>query len=314
MTAALVDAAAYPQLARLTAAVLEAWPRHRKYLTRNFAERDEALLRYSEHLAGMVVTLAPIAPGGLAGLAADYRFISESIVLPEELHFRRTGEYRLKTFAQALAEVYENKPFMTRYMNGLLVTDVLWINHCQCMRHYAQTFLPSLPQGARVLEVGPGHGLLLCLANAEPRVGSLTAWDVSEASLALSKHSLATIAPGARVTFERRDLFSDLSADEGGFDAVVFSEVLEHMEDPQAALAQLRGLLKPGGRVWINVPANSPAPDHLYLVRSPEEARAAVEAAGFRLVDQASYAMSGTTLADAIRNQLTVSCVVVGER
>ena len=73
-------------------------------------------------------------------------------------------------------------------------------------------------------------------------------------------------------------------------------------------------MCKPGGKVWINVPANSPAPDHLYLVRSPAQAAEAVANAGFTVVDQASFPMSGTTLEKAIERKLTVSCVVVGQR
>src|SRR5579884_3938280 len=147
----LVDRTEYPNFASLTDAILEQWPAHRRYLVTNFAERDADLLRHSERLAAMVLKLAPTAPGGLAGLAADYRFLAEKIVLPEELYFRRNNSYRLKTFAEALGTVYTNKEFMTRYMNGLLVSDVIWINHCRCMKHYADVFLPSLPQGARLL-------------------------------------------------------------------------------------------------------------------------------------------------------------------
>lgn len=310
----LVDAATYPNLARIVDAVIAEWPKHRKYLATNLAERDESLLAFSERLSSMVVALAKGTDNGLAGLASDYRFISEKIVLPEELHFRRHDSYRLRTFQEALDQVYSNMPFMTRYMNGLLVTDVLWINHCRCMRHYSEAFLPSLPDGAEVLEIGPGHGLLMCLATQEPKVGRLTAWDVSEASLALTKHSLETLNPNAKVAFAQRNLFEEIGPDKGRFDVVVFSEVLEHMEDPQGALAVLWQLCKPGGRVWVNVPANSPAPDHLYLVRSPDEAAGAVRSAGFDVVDQASYPMSGTTLAIAVKQKLTVSCVVVGKR
>ena len=40
----------------------------------------------------------------------------------------------------------------------------------------------------------------------------------------------------------------------GGFDAVISCHVLEHFADPLAALAQMRSLLRVGGRVWIEVP------------------------------------------------------------
>jgi 2-polyprenyl-3-methyl-5-hydroxy-6-metoxy-1,4-benzoquinol methylase len=310
----LNDLATRPALARLVGAILAEWPRHRRYLEINLAERSAEELDVSEQLAGMVLRLSGDSPEAVAALAADYRFISEKIILPEELHFRRTGAYRLSTFEEAIAQVYSRHDFMTRYMNGLLVTDVIWINHCRCMRHYRERFLPGLPAGADLLEIGPGHGLLLALAAQEPRVGTLTAWDVSQASLDASRHSMETLDVGRHVAFQQRDIFQDMSGEASRFDAIVLSEVLEHLERPQEALRVLHGLCRPGGQVWINVPANSPAPDHLYLIRHPDEAVAAIREAGFEIVDTANFAMSGTTLDRAIREKLTISCVVVGRR
>src|SRR5205085_1371454 len=141
---------------------------HERYLRVNVGERDEALLGFSEELSAIVCALGRGHAGdegqdGLASLVADYRFICEKIVLPEELYFRRHGTYRLKTFEEAYRTVYSDRAFMTRYMNGLLVTDVIWINHCRCMMNYRQDFLPRLKPGASLLEIGPGHGLLLYL-------------------------------------------------------------------------------------------------------------------------------------------------------
>ena len=311
----LVDAQKYPNFGRLTEAVLAQWPEHRRYLVKNYSERDQDMLEFSEHISGMILKLSTTVAGGLTGFAADYRFISEKIVLPEEIYFRRHGEYRLKTFAEALESVYANAEFMTRYMNGLLVTDVLWVNHCRCMRHYVQEFLSTLPAGAQLLEIGPGHGLLLCLATARPNLGKIRAWDVSEASRQLTRHSLEILAPGKKVSLELRDMFEERGGgDEDQFDAIVFSEVLEHMEDPVRAVKALYRLCKPGGKVWINVPANSPAPDHLFLVRKPEEAAKLVESVGFDIVATANYQMSGRTLEKAIEDELTVSCIVVGQK
>jgi SAM-dependent methyltransferase len=40
----------------------------------------------------------------------------------------------------------------------------------------------------------------------------------------------------------------------GSFDAVLLISVLEHLRDPLAVLAAVRNLLRPGGRLLINVP------------------------------------------------------------
>jgi SAM-dependent methyltransferase len=41
---------------------------------------------------------------------------------------------------------------------------------------------------------------------------------------------------------------------DGTFDSVLFSEVLEHLEDPDRALQEIRRVLRPGGRVVIIFP------------------------------------------------------------
>src|SRR6185312_11676396 len=186
----LPDPKAYPNVAKLTGEVLALWPEHARYLEKSFADRDAGFLRHSERLSGMIIALSATIDGGLTALAKDYRFLCEQIVLPEELYFRRNGRYRLEKFEDAFRTVYNDKPFMTRYMNGLLLSDVLWVNHCQGLQHYADVFLKGLKPGADLLEIGPGHGLLLYLACEAPNVGKVSAWDVSQASLDMSRHAL----------------------------------------------------------------------------------------------------------------------------
>lgn len=119
------------------------------------------------------------------------------------------------------------------------------------------------------------------------------------------------------VDFALRNIFDpDIMAPEnaGLFDAVVLSEVLEHLENPLGAVEVLYHLTKPGGLVWINLPANSPAPDHLYLVTDLAQPVAVVKQAGFDIVDATAYPMSGTTMEAAMRRQLTFSCVIAGRK
>lgn len=313
----LPDPKAYPNLVKLITEVLSVWSEHERYLEKSLAGRDLDLMRHSEKLSTMIVRLAASIGGGIGALATDYRFLCEQIVLPEELYFRRNGHYRLDKFEDALRTVYSNTAFMTRYMNGLLMSDVVWVNHCRGLQHYAGKFLKGLKPGADLLEIGPGHGLLLNLACETPGIGSISAWDVSQASLAMSRHALDVLGAKRTVKFEARNIFDPSIMDKanaGLFDAVVLSEVLEHLEHPEQAVRVLLHLCKPGGRVWINVPANSPAPDHLYLVSEPEQAERLVRDAGFDIIDAANFPMTGVTLERAIKQKLTITCIIAGER
>jgi hypothetical protein len=94
----------------------------------------------------------------------------------------------------------------------------------------------------------------------------------------------------------------------------VLSEVLEHLERPKEAIEIIGQLLKPDGSVWINVPANGPAPDHLFLVRSPAEVAALVEAAGLKIEREAAFPLAGSNLDRALRQQLPISCCVTARR
>ena len=90
--------------------------------------------------------------------------------------------------------------------------------------------------------------------------------------------------------------------------------MLEHLEEPLPALKILYGLLAPGGRIFVNAPVNSPAPDHLYLFRTPEEVRDMVKEAGFEIADTLYAPPSGASLDKARRQELSISAAVIAGR
>lgn len=309
----MIELTPYKELKRLVDCVLNVWPAHENLATKSFEERSPEVIEISNKMAGLIETLAAHQPEGLEGLCRSYRFLCEKIVLPEELYFRRNGTYRLSTFAAAQREVYANAPFMRAYMDGLLISDVMWCNHAHAMNYYVNRYLRMLPPGADHLEIGPGHGLLLYFAAARPEIASVTGWDVSPTSIENTKAALAAFGVTRPVTLTLRNLFDETKEQTVPlFDSVVLSEILEHLEDPVAALRAVKRWLKPGGRVWVHVPANSPAPDHLFLVNSPEHACELVRAAGLEVEESAAFAMTGTTLEKATRRKLAISCLVTG--
>jgi 2-polyprenyl-3-methyl-5-hydroxy-6-metoxy-1,4-benzoquinol methylase len=239
--------------------------------------------------------------------AEDYAWLCDEQV-NEELHFRRTGRYRLSTFEEAYREVYANKPYMTRYMNGLLLTQLWWANHTAAMSYYRERFLPENRDSYSHLEIGPGHGLFLYFAASDSRCANAVGWDISEASITLTREALLKLGLQRLPGLELVDLFKGPT---GAFDSIVFSEVLEHMENPRESLDVLRSLLAPGGRLFINMPINSPAPDHLFNADSPEDLEEFIEQSGLSIVDRAFFPATNQTLEKARRKRLTISCVFV---
>ena len=295
---------------RLTAAVVECWPDHARFLEKSAADLDTAERSAADALAGSILRL--FAEDEIPDLVGHYRWTCERL-LEEELHFRRTGRYRRESFAAAKAEVYDDSDFMVPYIDGLLLSQVLWSNHARVFALYRGSFLPGNPRDYRHLEVGPGHGLWLAAAAADPHCAEASAWDTSADSLAATRRSLDRLGVERPVHLEQADVLAGPIRD-ARFNSVVISEVLEHLEDPAGALARLFAVMAPGGRLFVNMPINSPAPDHIYLLTEPEQVGALVEDAGFRIVEQGNYPASGYSEERARKIQATISCAVIAAK
>lgn len=112
--------------------------------------------------------------------------------------------------------------------------------------------LEGLPKGARVLDIGCGQGFYLPLyAELGLKATGIELDPIPRAKAERVAASLGfTIhdAPAEHLPFAA-----------GRFDAVVMSEVLEHLPDPAIALAEAARVLTPGGVLLVTVPnANYP--------------------------------------------------------
>jgi len=298
--------AAYPALQAVLTRQIALTPRHEMSLTKRIAAADAEHLAMANDVAGWITALAG---SRLDQHLLDYDWIC-NLVLEEELHFRRTGGYRLKTFAEAVAEVYSNDELMGQYMNGLLMTQLWWSNHTEAMRFYVNGFLKGFDRPYTHLEIGPGHGLLLFLAGKESLCRTLEAWDVSAESISQTRAAMQTLGGREDVTLRVQDIFADPPAG-AAFDSIVLSEVLEHLEQPAEALGQIRRLLAPEGRLFVNMPINSPAPDHLFLLDSPEAVVSFIADCGYR-IEQSHFApQTNMTLERARRTQSTITTLVI---
>ena len=100
----------------------------------------------------------------------------------------------------------------------------------------------------RALEVGPGSGLYLPpLAElADEVVGS----DIEDAYLSRIGH---LVGGSSAITLVRDDITRSSFPDDH-FDCVLCTEVIEHIDDSQAALAEMRRILRPGGVLVLSTP------------------------------------------------------------
>jgi 2-polyprenyl-3-methyl-5-hydroxy-6-metoxy-1,4-benzoquinol methylase len=299
---------AYPHLAQMVKQQLAVFPDHESYLERRFANEDSARLAFDDFVADKILR---IAGSDIARVCDDYRWLCGEM-LNEELYFRRNGKYRLSKIADAIREVYANLPFMSRYVNGILASLLWWDNHNAALRYFRDVFVAGNAPGFTHLEVGPGHGLYLHLAASSPACVRAEGWDLSDASLAATRGALKAMDSTGKIELRKVDFSQD--APEGRFQSITFSEVLEHLEDPVRALKMLYNLLDKGGRIFVNAPVNSPAPDHIYLFRTPEEVVEMMESVGFRVQESLLAPCTGASLARARKLQLSISACVIATK
>jgi len=84
------------------------------------------------------------------------------------------------------------------------------------------------------------------------------------------------------------------------FDVVIAVEVLEHIPNPEAGLAEAMRVLKPGGYAMTALPVQLPMWMHLYDFDTPDEVLALYEKVGLQVVDfeKKAFQLQGDSFVD----------------
>jgi SAM-dependent methyltransferase len=146
----------------------------------------------------------------------------------------------------------------------------------------------QLAEGREVLDAGCGTGYgteILAIAGAQRAVGVDISQDAIEAACSYSSGSASEFLLGN---------LHELPFEDGTFDLAVCFEAIEHVEDQQLAIGELRRVLGPTGLLAISspnrnvYPAGNPHHIHEYVPEELKEALAS-EFANVRLYRQSSW-------------------------
>lgn len=215
-----------------------------------------------------------------AWLEFSYEFLSR------QREFHKTGQYKAKP--TDLEALYADSERMGAfYLTALMFSYLFSSNYIGFYEFFRRRMLPKLAEAREVCDVGCGHGVYLSgMLRAAPSATGLGI-DVSRGSLETAARLLAFRIPDpSRYRLDIADVQSRLPVPEGSQDGVTCFEVIEHLEHPDAALAELRRSLRSGGTLCLSTAIRMESVDHIHLFREPEDARRLVESAGFKIIDE----------------------------
>jgi 2-polyprenyl-3-methyl-5-hydroxy-6-metoxy-1,4-benzoquinol methylase len=273
----------------------------------NFIDEAMANLRPDE-LQRLGLFLAYCNQNGLdsAYMCESYLTLVEDTI-SEQIYFKKHQHYRYSSFKEVAQKVYFDPDYMDRYMHGLAISTFLWPNHVRITRYFKQT-IPKRAVGS-YLEVGPGHGQFLMMAMQECSYDSYLGVDISATSIKQTRNVIDYFLPdiSTMATLETRDFLAKDDLEACSFDAIVAGEVVEHVEQPEPFFRRIAELAKPDAHIFLTTCINTPAIDHIYLWRTPQELESMIRDCGLTIRDRLTLPYQGKSLDEAIAEDLSVN-------
>jgi 2-polyprenyl-3-methyl-5-hydroxy-6-metoxy-1,4-benzoquinol methylase/catechol 2,3-dioxygenase-like lactoylglutathione lyase family enzyme len=243
--------------------------------------------------------LAEFLPAAVAASGFEAREIAEHFldmtmsVMRQQTVFNRTGRPG-EVFP---LEGYEDEELMERfYLNGLSAALVFWPNHWEMLRFFEDRVIPlPLPEEGRCLDVGCGPGIFSARFGQCWSGWDVTSLDISSFAVGRTRRLWAELELGADRHRALHQTVGDLLAEEERtYDAILFSELVEHLDDGPQVLEQLARRLAPDGVMFFTTALNSYFPDHRIYFNRLDEVHAMIEAAGLYALDLQSDEVADT--------------------
>jgi 2-polyprenyl-3-methyl-5-hydroxy-6-metoxy-1,4-benzoquinol methylase len=204
---------------------------------------------------------------------ADFVHLSEEFVRLQ-IELDRDGKYKYSSYEEVRAIVYDNPEVMEgRYLNGLLVSQALWMNDRKIYEYFVDEYCVGNPASGNVLEVPTGTGVYVTEFAMRNPEWSAQGVDLSASSVAFTREIARLRHCNVAVSNE------NILEHAGGktFDRIICGELVEHLERPEELLVKLASLTAPGGTIFLTTAIWAANIDHIYLFVNAQEVRDMLE-------------------------------------
>lgn len=266
----------------------------------NFEER-EALERRIEYLHD-------IENNSFLEIAECYLAWCTYFVEERKYFVTHNEQYRNHSYAEIDAS-YHDKNYMKNYMIGLSISAYLWNIQRKNLEFFKEYCNKDKHVGGKYLEVGPGHGEYLSIASENTNFDTYTGIDISPSATEQTSKFLNYYYREKPELLERinvvcEDFFNFTEEDK--FDAIVISQVIEHVEKPEEFLKKTRNIANKDALIYVSTAINSPFPDHIYHFHDSEEVRRLINNSGLEIIDEFQSTSDGITLDKAVRKKYDI--------
>jgi 2-polyprenyl-3-methyl-5-hydroxy-6-metoxy-1,4-benzoquinol methylase len=220
--------------------------------------------------------------------------------LLKQCKFIESGHYSIEAFDTIRHDLYDNDEKMRNfYLIALMFSFLFSSNYTGFFAFFRTRMLPRVRGTRAVCDIGCGHGVYLTkMLTAEASAKGIGV-DISAGSLDTTRRLLAFRGINAsRYRLSQGDVQRKLPIDDSSQDAATCFEVIEHLEHPALAMAELRRILRPEGMLCMSTAIRMESVDHIHLFRSTDDVRRLVEAEGFTIIEDETVPLTTENLSD----------------
>ncbi len=161
----------------------------------------------------------------------------------------------------------------------------------------SELILKWAERGGKILEIGSNLGYFT--GQVAKETGSQVVGIDTNTSKWVYKIARARNKDNS-TSFVQGDQTTGLAFQDGSFDQVIMSHVIEHFEDPTPLVNEIRRVLKETGTLIVSIPRErflgENTKDHKVLYSSLEQLRSQLEGCGFELVDEKDLGLGESAL------------------